>query len=267
MKCTNKEYRESPGVSRSDLWHIDPDAGNTPAHFRYHMEHAEEEDPASPAMIFGSAIHKLVLEPESFSAEFSVLPSGIDRRTKAGKEQYGIFLEEANGKTIITEDQYKTALEMSEALLMNEEVKEILCKREKAETEESYFWTDQQTGIRCKVRPDFLRHDLQMIFDYKTTESCNERDFRRSIRKYGYKLQVGMYVEGMEVCTLPGWNFAFFAQEKTAPYLSRVFYLDSDYLNEAHDIFRRDIGILKKCYEFDIWPGFSSVTIGGEADD
>ena len=60
---TEKEYREHPAISRSELWKI----RESPEIFKYYKENPEEP---TPALIFGQAFHKLALQPESFFDEF-----------------------------------------------------------------------------------------------------------------------------------------------------------------------------------------------------
>ena len=54
---TEKEYREHPAISRSELWKL----MESPQKFKWEKEHPETP---TPALIFGQAFHKLVLQPE-----------------------------------------------------------------------------------------------------------------------------------------------------------------------------------------------------------
>lgn len=67
-------------------------------HFQYRKNHPLEQ---TTALLVGSAVHKMVLEPETFDSEFVIAPD-INRRTKNGKEEYADFLKSAAGKSIIT---------------------------------------------------------------------------------------------------------------------------------------------------------------------
>lgn len=260
---TNGEYRLSPGVSRSELWLM----SKSPMHFKYNLEH---EAPTTPALLFGSAQHKIVLEPAEFYKEYAVMPSGIDRRTKAGKEEYEHFLEEAGDREIITQDQYTQILEMLDALRQNRTAWELL----QGEHEQSFFWTDPETGIPCKIRPDVITNydGKPYLVDYKTTDSCADGHFEASCRRFGYKFQAGMYTEGMFQNMFQEYGFAFVAQEKTPPYASRVYICDEDFINEGHDQFRTFIGMLKYCQDSDDWYGYEgpehevSVLGGTESD-
>lgn len=247
QEMSNKTYREHEGVSRSELNII---LTKSPMHFKYSQEHHEED---TPAFLEGRAAHKLILEPETFTEEFAICPE-CDRRTKEGKAIYAEFLEQAEGKDVLTPDIMTKITEMAEAIKQNE----IAVKFLKGEHERSFFWTDSETGEACKVRPDCLAEvdGQKYIVDYKTTDSCADGHFERSVRKYGYKFQAGMYREGVFQNTFEDYKFAFVAQEKKAPYASRVYICDDDFTREGYEAFREAIGIYHWCKEHDNFYGY-----------
>lgn len=244
---TNKSYRQHEGVSRSELNIL---LQKSPLHLKYAQEHPDED---TPALLEGRAAHKLILEPETFTDEFAVAPK-CDRRTKEGKETYEAFVATSAGKEVITEDTMIKIKEMAEALKQNTTACDFL----KGSHEKSFFWTDSQTGETCKVRPDCLSEydGHKYIVDYKTTDSCADGAFERSVRKYGYKFQAGMYWEGVFQNTFENCRFAFVAQEKKAPYASRVYICDEDFIREGYEQFREAIGIYHWCKEHDNWYGY-----------
>ena len=247
QNMTNKEYREHEGVSRSELNIL---LSQSPLHFKYAQEHKPEE---TLALLEGRAAHKKILEPFSFLDEFAVAPK-CDRRTKEGKEQYAAFLKESEGKDVLTEESMTKIMEMADAIRQNETAMKFLT----GEHEKSFFWTDAQTGEVCKVRPDCLTEvdGIKYIVDYKTTDSCADRAFEYSVRKYGYKFQTGMYREGVFQNTFEDYKFAFVAQEKKAPYAVRVYICNDDFMNEGYELFREAIGIYHWCKENDNWYGY-----------
>ncbi len=247
LDMTNKEYREHEGVSRSELNIL---LQKTPLHLKYAQEHKEED---SLALLEGRAAHKMVLEPESFYKEFAVAPK-CDRRTAEGKATYAAFLEESEGKDVITDETMTKITEMAEALKENEFAVKLLT----GEYEQSFFWTDAETGEKCKVRPDCLSvvDGQKYIVDYKTTDSCADGMFERSVRKYGYKFQAGMYREGVFQNTFDEYKFAFVAQEKKAPYASRVYICTDGFVQEGYTQFRRAITLYHLCKENNDWHGY-----------
>ena len=80
---TEREYNAAEGIRRSDLWRMEDSAEK----FKYFLEHPVEQ---TPAMAFGSACHKMILEPGDFSNEYAVAPE-INRRTNAGKAEWEQF--------------------------------------------------------------------------------------------------------------------------------------------------------------------------------
>lgn len=204
---TNKEYRESEGISRSELQLFK----KSPMHYFYTKTHSFE---STPALVFGSAAHKYILEREDFFNEYAVLPT-VDRRTKEGKQIYEGFLIASEGKEVITQEMMQQIIEMDEAIDKHPFARAFL----EGEHEVSLFWEDEYTGEKVKCRPDVINNDAtitgkKMIVDYKTTDSLEDGHFERSCKKYGYKLQCGMYREGVFQNRFEDYGFAFVAQEK-----------------------------------------------------
>lgn len=250
---TNEEYRAHEGISRSELFVLK----RSPLHFKYAQEHKDEP---TPALVFGSAAHKYILEQDSFSDEYAVAPS-VDRRTKAGKEEYAAFISENAGKVVISKDDMTMIKEMYDAIKANKLASEALYAP-KARYEQSYFWEDQQTGEMVKCRPDCLTDidGRKYIVDYKTTDSCENGHFERSARKYGYKLQAGMYREGVFLNTYEDFGFMFVAQEKKPPYAVRVYICSEDFIDEGYDEYRYLLGLYHECKVSGNWFGYEGPT-------
>lgn len=241
------EYRKAEGISRSELFKI----ARSPLHFKYAMEHPED----SPSLAFGRALHKYVLEKEDFNNDFIILPE-INRRTKDGKEEYERYQIKAfnSGKELVSSDDMTVIIEMYEAVMGNALAKSLLT----GEHEKDFFWTDAATGEKCKCRPDCLTtyNGEKYIVDYKSTDSCEDGQFERSCRKYGYKFQAGMYTEGLFQNTFEQYGFVFVAQEKKPPYAVRVYFCTPEFVAQGYDKFRELIGIYHSCKETGNWYGY-----------
>lgn len=244
---TQKEYREAEGISRSELFKI----ARSPMHFK----HARENPEDSPSLAFGRALHKYVLEKDGFSDDFIILPE-INRRTKAGKEEYERYQMEAfaGGKELVSRADMAVIVSMREAVVAHPLAKALLT----GEHEKDFFWTDVMTGEKCKCRPDCLSEygGNKYIVDYKSTDSCEDGHFERSCRKYGYKFQAGMYTEGVFQNTFEQYGFAFVAQEKKPPYAVRVYFCAPEFVAQGYDQFRELIGIYHSCRETGNWYGY-----------
>jgi ATP-dependent exoDNAse (exonuclease V) beta subunit len=203
------DYDLIPAVRRSDLWEM----RKSPAHYLYKVTHQEEP---TPALLFGTAAHKFILEEESFWDQYIMAPE-VDRRTKAGKAEWAEFLEKLDGKCSITGADLEMIEAMNQAIMANSTAVDLL---KTGRHEVPITWMDPETGELCKCRPDVLTEyqGQKYIVDYKTTTSCEDGAFEYSCRTYGYKLQAGMYAEGVFHAELEDYGFAFVAQEKKAPY-------------------------------------------------
>ena len=234
---TEKEYRKHPAISRSELWKLN----ESPEKFKWYKDHPEKP---TPALLFGQVVHKLLLEPDGFETEFAVLPE-VDRRTKSGKDEYNAFLEENNGKGIVTLEMFQTAWEMAEKAKQEPFVAKLL----KGEHEKPYFWTDEVTGENCKCRVDCLTDigGKPYIIDYKTCSDASNDSFMRDAIKYGYHVQSAMYSDGVEhnIGTKP--TFVFIAQEKTAPYALNIFQADEAFVQYGMDVYRELMGVYHYC--------------------
>lgn len=250
------EYDLIPGIRRSDLWKIH----KTPAHFRYEMDHPIGK---TPSMLFGAAAHKLILEPDTFFGEYAISP-WLDRRTKEGKAEWAAFTAkcEENHLDAISADDYNRIKEMNASIDAHPTARQLLT----GEHEKVFTWADPVTGVGCKAKLDCLTewNGKKYIVDYKTTESCEDGAFERSCRKYGYKFQAGMYREAVLQNTFEDYGFIFVAQEKTEPYIVRVYECTEEFINEGYDQFRYLIGLYYECNQADYWPGYEDGTLLGD---
>lgn len=234
---TEKEYRQHPAISRSELWRI----RESPEKFKWYREHPEQP---SPTLIFGQVFHKLALEPNTFYDEFAVSPI-IDRRTKEGKVAWAEFVESSADKTVIDCDSYHKAQEMVDCLYRVPFVKKLL----DGEHEKPVFWTDDLTGEACKARYDALVevNKQPIIVDLKTTTDASTDAFMRSAIRLGYDFQSGMYCDGLKKTTGKNPLFVFIAIEKEPPYAVNILQCDELMLRRGYDLFREYIGIYHDC--------------------
>lgn len=243
---TESEYRRQDGISRTELWRL----CESPEKFKWYQEHPE---PPTPALLFGAAVHKMLLEPETFDVEFAVAPD-VDRRTKHGRDAFEAFLAASDGKSIITLADYEKADEMAQNALGAPFVRKLL----EGEREKPFYWMDDLTGEPCKIRLDCLTYvnGKPIIVDYKTTADASTEAFMRSAINYGYDFQAGMYCEGVEKATGQKPLFVFIAQEKTAPYAVNILQADDLMVRRGYDIFRELIGIYHECKTTGNWYGY-----------
>jgi exodeoxyribonuclease VIII len=271
---TEREYRQSEGISRSELWRL----RESPEKFKWYQEHPE---PATPNLLFGQVAHKVILEPDDFENQFEVVPT-VDRRTKEGKRIWAEYDRKKLGKMPVSVEMYSKAQEMAKVLWNTPNVKQLL----DGEHEKPFFWIDEITGEKCKMRADSHRilNGYPLCVDYKTAENAETEIFKRESLKYGYHVQTAMYLDGiahnfmkttlfdmLQSGEAPLW--AFIVQEKDPPYSVNIIASDTPRNTEfikfvklgydmgscasknVHD-FRELIGTYHECKKTGNWYGY-----------
>ena len=241
---TEQEYRAAEGVNKSTLWNL----RKSPAHYKYVLENQRED---TAAFAFGRAVHAAILTPAAFKKDFAIIPEGIDRRTKAGKEEYQAFLDASAGKEILTAQDAETVKAIVKAFKKNKDAVQLLkgTKREKP-----LFWTDDN-GILCKCRIDAYRTGL--IVDLKTAQDAETETFTKESLRYGYDVQAAHYLDAYqhkESAIRPDWYFIVI--EKTEPYAINILRADIGFLDYGFIRRQELIEKLKACQEEKSFPDY-----------
>ena len=192
-----------------------------------------------------------MLETYDFYKEFAVAPN-VDRRTKEGKELWSKFVAESEGKDVITEEQFEVIDAMRNAMLATPFVSKLI----NGEHEVSLFWTDEDTGIKCKCRPDSLNDKLKIVVDYKTCDNAETRHFMRKAIDLGYDLQASYYLDGVKSTTGLDCIFVFIAQEKKPPYAVNILQADDVFIRSGRQLYKDMLATYKECTETGNWWGY-----------
>jgi len=208
--------------------------------------------PRKPEFDFGSAAHSRIL---GRGQEIVALDG--DARTKAYKEAKAAA--EAEGKLALKSADVEAIDRMADAILDHELAAELLTAGQGL-PEVSMFGIDEQTGRWGRGRIDFL-HSRNMVVDYKTTRSVDGHQFARSAWEFGYWTQAAHYIRlGQQLDLLdddPTWLLV--AQEKTAPYLVRVFEFRDEELDYGHAQIRRAFDLWDRCLTTGEWPAYPQI--------
>lgn len=223
-----------------------------PAKFRY-----EQDNPPAPTKTFdyGNAAHKKVLGngPELVVIEHDTW------NTKEAKTD--VANVRARGAIPLKQHEMDMVDAMAAAIRQHPLAAALLDPAYGA-PEQSGFWIDGPTGIRRRVRFDWLpsvQHGRLIIPDFKTAADASDDAMQKDIAKYGYNCQAAWYEEAAQALELGGADaeMLLIVQEKKAPYLVNVIGLD---------FYAREIGRAKnrvaietfaECQSTGYWPGYS----------
>lgn len=223
-----------------------------PAKFRYEQDHPQ---PASKTFDYGNAAHKKVLGngPELVVIEHDAW------NTKDAKAE----VVEARSRGAIPLKQHEMDMvDAMAAAIRRHPLAAALLDPAYGAPEQSGFWIDEPSGIRRRVRFDWLpsiQEGRLIIPDYKTTSDASNDAMQKDIDKYGYNQQADWYETGARALNLGGSDaeLLLIAQEKKPPYLVNVIGIEfgSRVIAEAKN--RRAIEIFAECTATGYWPGYA----------
>jgi hypothetical protein len=236
---SNADYHADPAVSASHLHAI----ARSPYHYwsRFLDPNRKPVEPTA-AMRLGSLVHCAVLEPDELLQRYGVAP---DRRTKAGKEQAERMATE--GMEAVSESDMALALSMASSVRQHPAAYALLAQ---GKAEQSFWWDDATTGLRCKCRPDWYYGST--VVDLKTTTDASPSGFARSVATFRYHVQASHYLAGLHGAE----RFVFIAVEKTAPYAVAVYELDAEAMAAGNELRLRDLRMIADCRATGEWPGY-----------
>ena len=301
---SNADYHGGDGVSKSGLDIV----ARSPMHYKFSRDAANDSEP-TPAMRIGTAAHTMILEPETFvdayAQPFEPDPGALASadeikgrlrdlglKVSGRKDELIERLREADPDAVFLDDlraayeaenagrEILSAVEIEqlEAMrdaVMSHQAARLLLTGAPGVAELSAYWTDDDTGLLCRCRPDFWRADGVLV-DLKTTDDASPEGFARSIEKFRYHVQAPFYLDGCRAALqahdgpIPGMPdpaegeghiaapsaFVFIAVEKKPPHAVAVYALDFDSLEIGRDEYRRDLQLLAECTAADAWPGY-----------
>src|SRR4051812_7514262 len=133
----------------------------------------------TPSMRLGSAIHTATLEPDEFYKRYTIMPDDLDRRTKEGKAKHAELL--ATGKKVLSASEAHAAARVSSSVRQHPTAEHLF---DDGDAETSIFWKDEETGVQCKARIDWLPRDYKFVIDLKSAQDARPREFARSCAVY-----------------------------------------------------------------------------------
>ena len=159
-------YRSIPRISNSDL-----------TEFKDFIFGEVREKPVK-AFAFGSALHELILEPQTILD----LPDNVDL----------------------------SLVQMLARVARNDRFLSWALRFSKKETVQ--LWSDPATGLALKSKLDIV-HKARLVVDIKSTSCRSFADFMASCNRYDYDRQAAFYLDA-----IGGTRFAFVAVQKVKPY-------------------------------------------------
>lgn len=236
---------ENDGELRGEVWDVDnqayhadrgADSSSSLKVARRSLELYEsvyitgDSKPTEPSaeMIFGSAFHCALLEPEEFAGRYVYEPEEIDgepinRRLKKHRE-YLEGLQQDNDRTVLPAAAAVRIMGMMNMVDENPAARKLM---ESGLPEVAVRFTlghDQVAGFPLKAMFDFVSAEDGVIVDVKTTRLSGNSDvFSREIANREYHCQAALYCEAFRQLygELPDFYWLFVHSDE--PYETYIF--------------------------------------------
>lgn len=222
---------------------------------------------------FGNAFELALIDPKAFEKEVAIAQDSAwvakaleekpglskPRGSKAYQEASKQFAEDNQGKYII-QDKGKQSFETIEQMLTSCKADSVMQKLlSNTEYQVSVFWTDEETGLKCKARPDVCKLNKNVIVDVKTADDGSPEAFSKSLANHDYPFQACMQIDG---CISSGLmskvdKYFWLVVEKNIPYSATIYEFSEDDIRYCMDEYRYVKGIVKKALKQDKYPGYS----------
>jgi exodeoxyribonuclease VIII len=259
---TDQEYHGDKNyISKSGLCEIK----NSPAHYK----DSEKEEEESEALIFGSAYHCFILEPDRWEKEYYVFDDSkvysalIDkgykspRSTKDYKEWEESEMRIIGDKKLIKKEFFERIKAMKERLFQHPYAKMLLTN---GRAEVAYMGNiETEAGqINVKFKPDYIKDVKHLIIDLKTTKNASKKGFPKEAAEHNYHIQAAFYSDLMN--KIEGQNrdftFVFIAQEKKRPFAFNLFEAGPKFIAQGRYEYEMLLQLYKYCVDNNVWPGY-----------
>lgn len=246
----NHDYQDMPCISSHWL----KDMLISPAYcYQRHLDPDRETQASSPAMILGSLVHCLTLNPLQLGQEFTI--QNINRRTKEGKARYDALSKE--GWLIVTPTQFEQAQAIVAALKSHPDARLLLTQGKKEKT----FIQDRDCGLLpLKARLDVHHPEHRRVVELKTIHDLNK--ITTAMRHYHYALSAAFYVDIAQAQSI---HFVFV--ESQEPYGIESFELPPQELQAGREQYQTTLSRFDDCWRAKNWPDAEPVSDAEEDDD
>jgi hypothetical protein len=233
-----------------------------------HYKEAEEVI-ETDAMLFGSAYHCYILEPDKFKDQYYIFDDSVvcgaliakgaksPRATNDYKAWKEGELSFADGKILIEKADFNKLDAMKSRLFSHPYAKMLLTN---GEPEVGLSGTIQTSAgeINVKLKPDYIKSVKHIIVDLKTAADASLDGFTKAAADRDYHIQAAFYSDMLEL--MNGDNraqtFVFIAQEKVKPYAFNLFECSPQFIGQGRYEYEMLLQLYKYCLDSDKWPGY-----------
>lgn len=226
---------------------------------------------------YGNAFELALLDPEEFKRDVAIAQteywcalakeSNPDLKNVKNSGVYQArlkyFIEENKNKLYKIDDVGPQSYEYIEKMLESCKMDAVISKLiEGTEYQLSLFWTDEESGLKLKTRPDICKRKKNSVVNLKTTLDGSPKAFVRDMIKYNYPLQACMEIKG---CLATGLmdtvdNYFWLVVEKVPPFNATIYsFTESDIASTMNEL-QYYLNKIAQAREKGFYPGYSDAS-------
>jgi len=222
---------------------------------------------------FGNAFELALLDSKTFISDVAIMQTQA-WIAEALKEKPGLiqpkssktyqalqdsFFAHHKGKYIIPDvgpESFEVIEEMLSSCYQDAVVQKLI---KGTEYQLSLFWTDEESGLNLKTRPDICKRVKNVIINLKTTVCGSPKEFSRDLANYDYPLQACLEMRGCLATELMESvdNYFWLVCEKVPPYNATIYEFQKEDLNWCMDNLQYVINKTKRARDENFFPGYS----------
>jgi len=268
------EYHSNDAVSKTKLNEF---LDSSLVFFYRYIEGTMPLKKQTKEMAVGSVVHAVLLEGKSLDDLIAVYPDSVLNSAGAINSrgaEYKAWAAENEGKYWFKQADVSSVTDCVKAV-MDSELANLV--KSATHRERSIFWTDAETGLECRCKPDFFCElpDRVIGYDLKISPMVSPEAFLRQVKRFRYWLQDAHYSTGLSELYQKPVQFRFWVVEPVKPHRIKCYWLEE--INTRTTAFERWSSAMKsmaECFRSgdwsDKWDGklvLNQWDFGGEVDE
>lgn len=248
------DYYSIPAASASLLKEL----ARSPAHaYAKYLDPNRPPDEPTAAQLLGTQTHAAILEPAEFDNRYTVMPEGLDRRSKEGKAVYAAILE--SGKQPVSASDMSLIHAMRDSVHAHPVSQLIWGLPHHVEIP----YTLTLNGTAAKMKPDLLveptiaSNGRGLILDLKTTTDASPDAFGRSVFNLKYYIQAAFYTDCYRKLYGITPDFMWLAVESKRPHLCAYYKAPQAVIEYGRDVYLQLLDTYNKCMRTGNWHGYT----------
>lgn len=227
---------------------------------------------------YGNAFELALLDPEGFKREVAIaqteywiakaMESNPDYKVPKNSGIYkghrDKFIQDNESKLYQIDDVGPQSYEYIEKMLESCKMDAVISKLiEGTEYQLSLFWTDEESGLKLKTRPDICKRKKNSVVNLKTTLDGSPKAFVRDMIKYNYPLQACMEIKGSLATGLMDTvdNYFWLVVEKVPPFNATIYsFTESDIASTMNEL-KYYLNKIAQAQEKRFYPGYSDTSM------